>query len=368
LNTSATGNPIYPLTLALGGWNLLRGSPYTDWLAAELGSGGWRDDWFQIVQMFNYYADWETPTSAGPKYIVLVPLALIAALWGRGGRAGSIRLVVALAVIGLAVAQLQDSGLPMLSRRFWPGSASRLVGISWGLFAVAGLTVLPRLDAWRATILRSLLVGFIIWDLAVADTRLAARAPVVCGLAALAVFAALPSASSTRRRAGAVVAVVVTGLGLGLPILNAHRAETRWLDYAETIEVEEAPKEFVRGWQYTDQSAPLRIAFTAGPDLRGQNGFIYPLMGRRLQNTVTYVPLNQSDPPGSKGFILRERPRFTDWVEGLRRAGTEVVYVQSPWPIEDVWMREDPGGFALVLDDPHVRVYEVVAPLYAPAR
>ncbi len=316
LNAVQTGNPVYPLEIEGAGRVLVPGSPYTNWLAADLGGGSRGDDRFAFSGMFHYYPGWKTPTSAGPLYVLLMPMACLALVWPRGrSESGARRLVVGLALLVLVVAYLPDSGLPALSRRFWPGSASRLVGVSFGLCGAAAMWLTSRVGRWPGLGLRAALVAAVAWNLA-------------------------------------------TVIPYPLPA-PALRSTLSWRDIGAIDEADAAPTDFRAGWAALEHEAPLRVALAADDSRRGQSRFIYPLMGRRLQHTVLYLPVNAAYPPGSAGFVLQRDPRETDWLAVVVGARVQRVVVQAPWPIEDEWMQRQPERFVRVFDDPAMRIYAV---------
>lgn len=361
VNTMTTGNPVYPMTIGTGNTALSRGSPFTDMQIQEKGPGSRRDDLIQLLQTFNYYPDWRNVTSAGPKYLVLLPLALFALVKAPNRHARFVRLVVAFAVVGLVITYAPNDGFAALSRRFWPSVAPRFMAVYFGLFAIGGLSILARVPPRRADFVRLLIVGFIAWDLMRADTSTTAAVPLIAGVAALAIIVAASRLEIARyglRRFAA--AALIGGLLFALVPLNALRAESRWRLYATGTDVHPLPRTFVVGWQDCDRpDSPVTIALTAGWADAAENWFFYPLMGRRLQNRVTYVPLSRSGLPGTPDFIRREHGRFPEWLDGLRAQGVTMVFVQAPWPVEDGWMQEHRDTFSMRKEGPGFRLYEV---------
>ena len=364
LNAVSTGNPIYPMTIGAGGTPLSRGSTFTDRQYEEKGPGSRRLDLFQIVATFNYYPDWRNVTSAGPKYLVLVPLALLVLVRRSTRDAPFTRVLVAFAAAGFVIAYAPGGGFAALSRRFWPSSTPRFLAAYFGIFAIGGLSMLARLPSRTADAGRFLIAGFIAWDLMRADTSTSGQVPLMAGATALALIVAVAwvgEAGRWMRRLAPVA--LVAGLAAGLVFLNARRDENRWRLYATATDVHSIPRDFVSGWSFVDRpGSPAVIALTAGWHDAGENWFFYPLMGRRLQNTVTYVPLSRAGQIGSPDFVRRENGRFSEWTDELRARRITMVFVQAPWPVEDDWMRERPDLFALRQGGNSVRVYEVLAP------
>jgi hypothetical protein len=362
VNTWTTGNPLYPMSVSVAGVQVLRGSPYEQQLAEDKGPSGRGLDLFQIRQTFNYFPDWRIPTSAGPKFLLLAVLAL--ATLARPRAAGVPALVVGMAFVSLAAAYIPTEGFEALSRRFWPGSVPRFFAAPFALLTVAGLSVATRLAPSVQTVVRAMIAMFIVWDVLEADTSISGTWPLRFGVLAcvgLLVYTIVASSNPARRipRAALVVAGAV-GLAASAWALDVTRGESRWRHYRSSTDVHGIPRDFVDGWAYLDGlRQPSVVALTAGWAHAGQQMFFYPLAGSRLQHRVTYVPLRADAPPGSPDFVLRRDGRFDDWYAALRAEPVDLVFVQSPWPIEDGWMAERTGQFELVRQGEEFRVYAV---------
>ena len=365
LNAVSTGNPVYPLTIHIAGRELLPGSPYTAQLVEDKGPGSRGQDALQLVRTLSYFPDWRTPTSAGPKYLLLIPLALLGVLRSDSRRPWLGRLLVLLALVGIAAAYAPATGLPALSRRFWPGSAARFLATPFALLAVTGVAAAQRWPTRRRHGLYALIVGFICWDLLMADTTIVGNVPLIVGGAA-----AIGVAIASRRRIAVpatspwLSTAVLAALGLlAIPLLHSRRAESRWRYFATAQDAAPIPRDYVRGWEYCDHLAsPATIALAGGWSEAGQNYFFYPLMGSRLQNRVTYVPLNDAAAPGSREYVRRLNGRFAEWLAGLRARRVDLVFIQAPWPVEDGWMRAHPVLFTVVSEGTGYRIYSLRAP------
>jgi hypothetical protein len=358
LNTRSTGNPIYPIPIVS---QLTSGSPYTDQLESDKGRGDRRRDLFQIIETFNYFPDWRTPTSAGPKFLILIPLALLGIVVPTGKWTWLLRMLVVVAMTGIVVAYLPGSGFAALSRRFWPGSTPRFLATSFGIFTIAGLVVASRLQPWRREVVLGMIVAFVAWDFMIADTSLVEMVPLEVGVVAgCSILVMLIYERVRRGLPNLRLAAFVLFLLLMVPMLNARRAEYRWHDYAKIIDTSDIPRDFVHGWQYCDGLAPnSKLALTAGWSDAGQNYFFYPLMGSHLQNEVTYVPIDPSVPPGSEAYVRRIPGDPSRWIGEIRQQRVTHVFVQSPWPTEDSWMRDHSEIFTLVASDKGFHLYQV---------
>ncbi len=108
-------------------------------------------------------------------------------------------------------------------------------------------------------------------------------------------------------------------------------------------------------WAFLDDGKPHRIAVTAGWDGIGDNWYLYPLLGSRLQNTVLYVPVTADGSVVNYGWPstnLLKRGDFKSWVDRLKRDHIDYVVSLNPPPPEKVWMDLAPETFTEVAGDP----------------
>jgi hypothetical protein len=358
-----TGNPIYPLDLTVGGHQILPGSPYTDMIAEGNGVGTRREDLAQFLTVFNYYPTWRLPTSGGPKFPLLLLLALGSVIWAtRDPQRWPVLLLAAYGLVGVCVFYLPGGGFPALARRLWPGAANRFLADPFALLVAAAMPAIGQLRA-RMPALLGILAGFTLWDIMVANTTVTPSFPLVVGAAALAIPAAL---AVPWRRWLSHVPVMVPAGGLTViavvlaALLQQARDGSRWVRYKESTDVSWIPREFVDGWRYCDQpDHPRAIALAAGWEYRGQNFFFYPLLGRRLQNTVVHIPVR-----GAEGWPPHgptDPNAATAWMDDIRHAQVDTVFVEKPWPIEESWMRDHPDTFSLLKAEDGFKIYAVTA-------
>lgn len=354
VNAISVGNPLYPMTVGSQLGVLSRGSPFTEQQVEETGRGSRWDDLIQFIQTFNYKPN-QQPTTAGPKYLLLGALALLAMLHPRSDR--RVRWLMVAALVGLAFAYAPGSGFAAVSRRFWPASTPRFLAVYFGVISVVGFWALRRMSDVSAAAVRLIVIGFIVWDLQLANSWVPASFPLVAGLGGLALVGALALGS---RRFGIAAGWIALAAVPFIVALDAYRSVRRWDHYAASLDVHALPREYVKGWRALDRpDAPQTIALTAGWADRGENWFYFPLMGRRLQNTVTYVPIEPNAPPASRTFVRREEGDPAAWVQALSARQVTVVFEQAPWPVEDEWMRARPDVFRLVEDGRAYRIFAV---------
>jgi hypothetical protein len=105
-----------------------------------------------------------------------------------------------------------------------------------------------------------------------------------------------------------------------------------------------------------DPGRSHRIAVTSGPWVMADNWFVYPFLGRKLQNEAFYVPPARDGNIHHLGSpaINEEYSRaadFTSWLAHLRRARVTHVMSFSPPSIELGWMEGHPELFTRLRGD-----------------
>ena len=365
-NWLQTGNPIYPLEVTIGGHQVLAGSSYTQMIAEGKDQVSRRDDLIGFTNVFNYFPTWRLPTSGGPKFLLLLSLALGSVAFSTADRPRwPTRLLAGYGALGVLAFYLPGDGFPALARRIWPGAAARFLAPPFSLLAVSAMPVVARLRK-RSAAFGGVLVCFALWDMLVANNFVSASFPLAIGLGAAVVLpAALVTARNgwlARQSPRLLLAMVAVVGVVAVCFLQVIRDGNRWIRYADSTDVSWIPREFVDGWRYCDQpERPLRIALTTGWAHRGQNWFFYPLLGRRLQNTVVYIPADHQPPSMQRGS---ESPRDADaslaWVQSLRRENVDVVFIQEPWPPEEAWIRDRPDTFTLLRSGDSFKIYRLL--------
>ena len=365
-NWAETGNPVYPVPLKVLGRELFRGSPYFIEQEKRLGRGTWRDDLRQMRTISTYaYGAEPTPLTWGPKLPLLFALAVLGLIAARRtGRSAAVWLVGVWWAVPLAHFYLDPSLTAVATRRFWQESSARFIASSVALMSVGGLVGLSLLRWPRARLLaRAMLCGLFLYDLCVMTVvpdspavlaALGVALPVALGVAA---WWRLPHRTAARRLVLAVACLVVVAGACGL---RAFRDAKRWRFFATRLELHPFPRHYVEGWAACDEPGERRvIALTSYERRIGNHWFFYPLMGRKLQNRVLYVPIE-----GPEG-----NPDGEAWLTRLREAGVSHVFVQlgpaeragarGSAPIEAEWMADWPERFKPLACGPHYHIYRV---------
>jgi len=103
-------------------------------------------------------------------------------------------------------------------------------------------------------------------------------------------------------------------------------------------------------WKELDDGAPHRIAVTAGWDGSGHNAYLYPLLGSRLQNRLSYVPV-RADGRVQSPRLAAELLAAADpeaWLHRLAARRIEFLVVLGPPPLEAGWVSRHPDTFTEV--------------------
>ncbi|MGE3179032.1 MAG: hypothetical protein AB7O32_16295 [Vicinamibacterales bacterium] len=102
-----------------------------------------------------------------------------------------------------------------------------------------------------------------------------------------------------------------------------------------------------------DPAVPRRIAVTSGPHRNLDNWFVYPFMGRTLQNEVTYVPIATDERirhfgGGDLNETRAGAASYPAWMARLRDQRISDVVSFTPPSIELEWMEQHPEAFERV--------------------
>jgi len=91
----------------------------------------------------------------------------------------------------------------------------------------------------------------------------------------------------------------------------------------------------------------------------GTKFFFYPLMGRWLQNDITYISAKYKwEVPTWLHRGLLGGNDFSIWLYNLKRKEVDYIFVQEPWPIELTWMLHNQDKFLLVFSDLNCKIFK----------
>ncbi len=150
--------------------------------------------------------------------------------------------------------------------------------------------------------------------------------------------------------------VLVTGLDL----LQSYRDATRYTYYYWHTDYHNFPRIYVNGWAFLDQPDEKKtIALTSAWHEPGTAWFFYPLMGRWLQNDITYISAKYKwEVPIWLHRGLLGGNNFSIWLHNLKRKKADYIFVQKPWPPELKWIKRNPDKFQLVFSDKHFNIFK----------
>ncbi|MBP7634049.1 hypothetical protein KBA41_07745 [Candidatus Ozemobacteraceae bacterium] len=349
------GSPTWPMPLGLPGIPLFAGS--TAW-AAKLRyladavdtriSGG------SLLHELIWYMTWSfgvKPVSIGPVGIIGMVLAPkgLKILWDRFSRG-----VAAYCALSLAA------------------SAGALFGSGMWKFHVIFASVNARLNTFPVALL--IMLGF----LALEQWRDGPRKVIICLLIALNAVAVTFSLTTTwttgfpwfdrlllllpviatllpiRNISQSVYHCRGTAIALGLTIfaslsvLPVFKAGLRPIQLMTAYEGHELGREISPAWVLCDDvSRPRRIAFSTGWGIITYEWLWAPLMGRSLQNHVTYLPITNTgeiieyDDPA----LIAKKADFDAWYRRLQEQRIDTVVLFPPFPPEHDWVMARPDLF-----------------------
>lgn len=157
-----------------------------------------------------------------------------------------------------------------------------------------------------------------------------------------------------------------------LHFLNLKYEREEFNRYATLFKGREAVQlDIGRAWKWLNENTQegKNIAYT------GRSEF-YPLFGSRLQNNVIYVSLNDKPPLAHHypdGLYRKER-NYRQWLNNLTREKIDYLFIALPhkvnneskdpnrFPVEDDWAQAHPESFKPVFANSLARIYEFVLP------
>lgn len=350
------GSPTWPLPLGLPGMPLFGGSrPFADMLAylatvadRQVSGGslpyeiGWLAKWFfgfgpvpigptalvsAVLAPIGLWTVWSRLNSG---FAVFVGLMLVASLAGLAG-AGMWKFHVIFASVNARLNTFPAALLVLLASialERWREEARTV-----GLAAMAALGILGFLVSFPVT----WSTGFPWLDLCLM------LLPVI---AFVSPAIRLPPFQVDVRRLMAVGSVaLIVSLAL-LPRLKDTLRPTQLMGAFEGYDMDRTSSP---AWVYCDDPAkPRRIAFSTGWDgMLGYKWYSAFLMGRRLQNHLTYVPITKSGAVieyNDKNRITAEAD-FDAWYRRLSEQRIDTVVLFPPYPPEHAWVVAHPDLF-----------------------
>ena len=344
-----TGSPLYPYPISLGGVVLSRGNEELDMINSaglDLVPSEVMSTLF-FSRFFRLEGSWDH-VGLGPA-LLLAPLGLrcVGPAWRQ-------RRWEVLFVLACGLTTLLGAVTRVLWTDPWLHTSARFLTPLVGTLLVLG--ALRDSSRWRLALWTCFGVELVLalprgWS--EVDVRGVLQVAVPVGLALAAGGVALwQGAKRGRAVPGALLAGVL--LAAGWVPIAATRDTLRYAFYQaamelKTFDMHPPLSRFMASWpiwKQLDGEEPKRLAVSAGWSGPGHNWFWYPLMGSRLQNTLTYVPIlpegrvrDYADP------ATLARADFPAWLEGLSQLEVEYVVTLTPPPPEAKWLSAHPELF-----------------------
>jgi hypothetical protein len=343
-----SGAPLSPVPLSIFGLSLGRANPEIEaYLARPIPASNAAAEVDRLINAL--WSGYENPGA-----VTVVAMVLGIAACPRVLRRRPLPALVVLLAIAAGWLQYYSSGLSVV-RHYWPASSVRFLMVPLVLGAALSATPFRPYDR------RGRYYSWLLWIGTLFDLGLYlahdVSGPCAVGIAGLLALLAMLSAALVglfrySRSKAVRVAGWIAATTLFLVVVDgAH----------DRLRGELARIGFVRGpvepyWLdasvLVDQpSRPRRIAVTSGPWVMGDNWFVYPFLGRRLQNEVLYVPVARDgairhfgSPAVNAEYLLEAD--FSSWLKRLRRERVTHVMSFSPPSVELGWMESHPELFA----------------------
>jgi hypothetical protein len=345
LSLERTGAPFSPIPIRVGNLVLGRAAPELDWMLSRplpamptLVREG-------AVLARVFHPPWFRSEALG--LLALVPLAAAPLGLARLRRRGGPAFWILAGALPVSLALFFAPGLATV-RAYWPISSSRFLLPFWTLAAAAAAAGArsPRAaTVFRGVALVQLLVVF---GYGFSGASWLAAAGVGGGALVLggAVLLSLRRAGATARVTAPVLAAVA-----GLVLLAALRDGLRQDLLERDFVIHEDRKDWAVAVRFVDRpDHPVTLAVTSGPKRSMDNWFAYPFLGRRLQNTVVYVPVSRDGairPFGDEAAMetFWKTADYDAWRRRLHERGVAYVMSFDPASLEMEWMDGRPGEF-----------------------
>lgn len=294
----------------------------------------------------------------GPGATTLTAVAVAVLVWPALLRRRPPEALLLAAISAAAWAAYLSPSLAV-PRHYFYSSALRYLAVGIALPIIGSAAALRRGNLARAYTLFLVagslfhLVGYTGYGVSSDGARamIMAAAGLAVALAVITFVASRPWAPSLRAVAAALV-VAVSLLALG-DLRDRFRLRLFEHDYA----VHPNHPYWIGAVAALDAAPPTLIAVTSGPFQDADNWLAYPLLGRRLQHEVVYVPVSRDG--GIRHFVSEESGSetrldgdFDRWRRRLDARGITRVMSFRPASLELRWMEEHPEAFRRIAGEP----------------
>ena len=352
VNAVSTGLPFSPFDIHIGGLALGAAPPEYRWFVDRGIATAF--NWPAELEIMKQAFTWPTKVVDAPGALCLVPVMTMLPGFVRLSRRDAFAATLLGSVVIVCVAFFLSHQFAPIRYTF-PQNSGRFLLPAIAVAAVA-TTVAARTRSTSALVCYALLaicaawyyVAFAFVGFSAASRRGAAE---IVFAAAVLMALAHYTGRLVNARVKLTARIAIAGLAL-FGFTSAHD-ELRSRMFHEDYTLH-----WFAGWRYWVDAADimdvpeqrLRLAVLGGAEQNQDNWFVYPFMGRRLQNEVVYVP-----PTGSGrlqhydgGQLWTDLVRSSNyWAWRMRLDKVQVSHVMSfrPASIELGWMEAHPETF-----------------------
>ena len=372
-NWLETGSPLYPFSLSIGGMKIFQGSQYMyamiSSLEKNLGQGIHASIlYWTKVSSFDFH-----PLNFGPLFLPVIIGGIAGVLLGLGSRNRITWLIIGI-ICCSEFAQFMSKGM-MPARLRWVELSQRFLMLFFALMVISGLYALTKTRRGKEPIV-IILACFAVLYFLIINAYNVVRLLVIAksehfiltgAIFVIFIFSVycfmLPDRIAKPKTLLIGMAVVLT---MFLPFTQFCRDRMRYFWFLNTKDQGYIPGNvmLIHGWEFVDNpSKPATIAVTAGWEGIGHNWFLYPLMGRHLQNRLVYISPARSEeiPSYVPDLDTFKKAEASVWIDRVRNAGVDMVFVIMPAPPELTWIIEDnPSIFKLLQKSEGYRIYEFI--------
>ena len=383
LNTIDARNPIFPYPVKILNYKIFAGSYEME----EMIEGWSKYDKkhsrgksiFSILKR-EYKKFCYLPLSAGPKFLLFLVLAFISLFARPPDVPRKLWYLMSIVWIIPIVHYLVGNPASPGTRGKDATLATRYLAPSIALFTIQGLVVMKKFSKhFKET--DFFFVALVAWDLlftyefnithiqkvAVLYPIIVLMIPLVSILFKIAITSLKRVATKARTYTGlsrwsgiitrqwtayALGYIVLMG---GLYLLQSYRDNTRYIYYSKNIV---GPKKnFVNGWKFLDEPGEKK---TIAMVVARNPWFFYPLLGRRLQNDITYISAKYKEevPSWSHRGLLKGND-FSIWLYNLKGKNVDYIFAATTLqPIELSWMLRYQSEFQLVFSDEQCKIFK----------
>lgn len=409
-NTIEAGNPFYPLTVKISHHEIFEGwskqEQMNEWVS-EYEKGAGLDKyslWEREYRKFCYKT-----LTGGPKFLLFLILALISLFTRPKEISKEAWYFLAVMWIIPIVLYYADTSANAAREGPWIDLSVRYLSPYIALFTIQGLVVIQKISKhfrkidfflmalvawdllhvrkthiWEVAVLYPFIILIIpliitLFNLVLEKSKLSApkeeafcnsygsNSPQSVGWRKLifkhSLISTIPSRlCGTITKQWAVYALGFIVLIGGLYFLQKYRDNTRYTYYRGHLDLHSFPRNFVNGWEFLDQpDEKSTIAMTMGWKPPGGKWFLYPLLGRCLQNDIVYISAKYKweVPTWFHRGLLRGND-FSIWLYNLKKKKVNYILVQTPWPIELRWIQRHQDEFQLVFSDKNCKIFKYI--------